>query len=149
MSLIYSRGFKPSTLTAEVVKNNVKRTNDRFAASDNAFLFVSSVKQIPAYWRQYLYDVLAMFKQLGIPTYFLTLSFADLRWEKLSYIINKLKYLGFSDPKHKNLSYEEWRNLLNNNPVFVARHFHYKVEVFFKEIILDSPLGKKILCYTY
>ena len=123
MSLIYSRGFKPSTLTAEIVKNNVKGTIDRFAASDNAFLFVSSVKEIPAYWKQYLYDVLAMFKQLGIPTCFLTLPCADLRWEKLSYIINKLKYLGFSDPRHKILSYEERRNLLNNNWVFVARHF--------------------------
>ena len=24
----------------------------------------------------------------------------------------------------------------------MARHFHYKVEVFFKETILDGPLGK-------
>ena len=31
------------------------------------------------YWKQLLYDVLAMVKQLGIPTYFLTLSCADLR----------------------------------------------------------------------
>ena len=33
-------------------------------------------------------------------------------------------------------------NLLNNNPVLVARHFQYKVEVFFKDIIFDGPLGK-------
>ena len=32
--------------------------------------------------------------------------------------------------------------MLNNNPVLVARHFQYKVEVFFKDIILDGPLGK-------
>ena len=32
--------------------------------------------------------------------------------------------------------------MLNNNPVLVARHFQYKVEVFFKEIIIDGPLGK-------
>ena len=84
---------------------------------------MSSVKGTPAYWKQLLFDVLTMVKQLGIPTYFLTLSCADLRWEKLSYIINKLKYLGFSDPRHKILSYEEPRNLLNNNRVFVASHF--------------------------
>ena len=40
------------------------------------------------------------------------------------------------------MSYQERCNLLNNNPVLVARHFQYKVEVFFKEIILDGPLGK-------
>ena len=32
--------------------------------------------------------------------------------------------------------------MLNNNPVLVARHFQYHVEVFFKEIIIDGPLGK-------
>ena len=31
--------------------------------------------------------------------------------------------------------------MLNNDQVLVARHFQYKVEVFFKEIITDSPLG--------
>ena len=30
----------------------------------------------------------------------------------------------------------------SNNPVHVARHFQYKAEVFFKEIIIDSPLDK-------
>ena len=32
--------------------------------------------------------------------------------------------------------------MLNNNPVLVARNFQYKVEVFFKDITLDGPLGK-------
>ena len=50
-------------------------TTESFVASDNAFSFKSSVKGTPAYWKV-LYDVLAMAKQLGIPTYFLTLSCA-------------------------------------------------------------------------
>ena len=40
------------------------------------------------------------------------------------------------------LSYQERCKLLNSNPVLVARHFQYKVEPFFKEIVLDGPLGK-------
>ena len=83
-----------------------------------------------------------MVKQLGIPTYFLTLSCADLRWEELPYIINKLNNPGLSEEELKNLSYQGRCNLSSNNPVLVARHFQYKVEVFFKEIIIDSPLGK-------
>ena len=73
------------------------------------------------------------------------MSCADLRWEELPYIINKLNNLGLSDEELKNLSYQERCNLLNDNPVLVARHFQYKVDVFFKEImldILDCPLGK-------
>ena len=41
-----------------------------------------------------------------------------------------------------NVSCQERCNLLNNNPVLVARHFQYKIEVFFKKIIIDGPLGK-------
>ena len=130
--------IKPGTLTARTIKSHFKRAIARFGARDNAFSFKSSVKGTPAYWKKFLFDVLAMVKQLGIPTYFLTLPYADLRWEELPYIIN----LELSDDKLKSLSYQESRNLLNNNPVFVARHFQYKVEVLFKEITLDDPLGK-------
>ena len=70
------------------------------------------------------------------------MSCSDLRWEELPYIINKLNNLDLNHEELKNLSYQEWCNLLSNNPVVVARHFQYKVEVFFKEIILDGPLGK-------
>ena len=86
--------------------------------------------------------MLAMVKQLGIPIYFLKLSCADLRWEELPYIINKFSNLGLSDKELKNLSYQERCNFLNNNLVLVARHFQYKVEVFFKKMIVDGPLGK-------
>ena len=40
---------------------------------------MSSVKGTLAYLKQLLYDVLAMDKQLSIPTYFLKLPSADLR----------------------------------------------------------------------
>ena len=70
------------------------------------------------------------------------MSCADLRWEELSYIISKLNNLELIEEELKNLSYQERANLLNNNPVLVARHFQYKVEVFFKDIIIEGPLGK-------
>ena len=134
--------IKPGQLTAGTIKQNYRGTIERFVASDNAFSFMSQVKGTPAYWKQFLLDVLAMVKQLGIPTYFLTLSCADLRWEELPHIINKLNKLGLSEEELKNLGYQQRCKLLNNNPVLVARHFQYKVELFFKEIILDGPLGK-------
>ena len=31
---------------------------------------------------------------------------------------------------------------LNMNPVLLARHFQYRVEVFFKVIVINGPLGK-------
>ena len=55
--------IKPDKLTEGTVKNNLKGTIERFVASDNAFSFISSVKGTPAYWNQFLYDVLAMVKR--------------------------------------------------------------------------------------
>ena len=37
---------------------------------------------------------------------------------------------------------QERCNTLNKNPVLVARHFQYRVEIFFKVIVLDGSLGK-------
>ena len=72
--------IKPGTLIAGTVKSNFKETIERIVAKDNVFSFMNSAKRTPAYWKQFLYDVLAMAKQLGIPTYFLIFSCTDLRW---------------------------------------------------------------------
>ena len=74
-----------------------------FVARYNGFLLTRPIKRTPAYWKQFLYDVQAIVTQLGIPTYFLTLSCAGIRWEELPYTINKI--------------------LLNNNAALVARYF--------------------------
>ena len=37
---------------------------------------------------------------------------------------------------------QEQYNVLNSNPVLVSRHFQYKVEIFFNEIVLDEIVGK-------
>ena len=47
-----------------------------------------------------------------------------------------------SEDEIQDLSYQDRYKLLNKNPVLVARHFQFRVEIFFKEITLDGPLGK-------
>ena len=39
---------------------------------------MSKIKGTPAYWKKFLDKVLAMVKQLGLPTFFMTLSCVDL-----------------------------------------------------------------------
>ena len=72
----------------------------------------------------------------------MNLSCAYLRWNELVEIISKLNRLDFSDDVIKNMTYQERCNTLNKNPVLVARHFQYRVEIFFKVIVLHGPLGK-------
>ena len=47
-----------------------------------------------------------------------------------------------SQDKIQDLSYQDKCKLLNKNPVLVARHFQFRVEMFLKEIILDVPLSQ-------
>ena len=83
-----------------------------------------------------------MVKQLGLPTFFMTLSCADLHWNELVEIISKLQGRTLSDDEIENLNYYDRTNILNSNPVLLMRHFQYRVETFFKEIVIDGPLGK-------
>ena len=48
--------------------------------NDFAYSFLKHVRGSPAYYQTLLYDILAMIRQLGIPTWFLTLSAADMQW---------------------------------------------------------------------
>ncbi len=74
----------------------------------------------------------------------MTLSCADLRWPELFQIIAKAQGNNLTDEEVDALSYQERCAMLNLNPVIVAKHFQYRVETFFKEVLLANanPIGK-------
>ena len=125
-----------------MLSSNFNETINRSIASDQVFIFMNSIEGTPAYWEMVLFDILAMVKQLCVPKFFMTLSSADLKWNELVSIINKLDKLDLSRENIKNLRYQERCCFLNSNPVLVTKHFQYRVEFFFKEIIVAGPLGK-------
>ena len=68
---------------------------------------MSPMKGTPSYWKKVLHEVLAMVEQLSSPTFFLTLSCADLRWQELVSISSKLNLLDYSNEFIKNMTYQE------------------------------------------
>ena len=81
------------------------------------------MRQIPGtspYWQRFMHEVVAMVKQLGIPTWFMTLSCADLRWPELFQIISRIQGKDITDEEVDALSYDEKYKMLNLNPVIVA-----------------------------
>ena len=134
---IVMRKITSNSLNAGMLSSNFKATVQQFIAEDKAYSFMT-----PAHWIKTLFEVLAMVKQLGIPTFFMALSCADLRWNELIEIIAKLNSLNLTDDDIKYMCYQDRCDTLNKNPVQVARHLQYRVEVFFKEIVLNGPLGK-------
>ena len=129
-----------TSLTAGMLTTNFKERVKEFIAADQAYTFMNCIKGTPAYWKKFKSECLAMVRQLGIPQFFLTLSCADLRWDELVSIISKLNSITVNDPD--NLSYHERCDILNSNPVLVARHFQNRVELFFKLFVINGPLGK-------
>ena len=129
-------------LTAGMLSQNFKERVKDFVANDEAYSFMKTIKGTPAYWKKFLLEVLAMVKQLGLPTFFMTLSCADLRWLDLPILISKLNGKEMTEQEVNDLTYDELCALLNSNPVVIARHFQYRVELFFKEIVVNGPLGK-------
>ena len=78
-----------------------------------------------------MYEVVAMVKQLGIPTWFMTLSSADLRWPELFQIISRIQGKDIADEEVDALCYDEKYEMPNLNPVIVAKHSQYRAETFF------------------
>ena len=71
-----------------------------------------------------------MVKLLGIPTFFMTLSRADLRWNYLIEIIAKLDSLNLTDHDIKHMCYQDRYDTLNKNSVLLATNFQYRVKFF-------------------
>ena len=69
-------------MTASSIRTNKQKlTNLIF--KDQAYLLMRQIPGSPPYWQKFMYEVVAMVKQLGIPAWFMTLSCADLRWPEL------------------------------------------------------------------
>ena len=59
---------KSGKLTAGMLSRNFKESVKSFVATDEAYSFMNTIKGTPAYWKRFLFEVLAMLKQLGLPT---------------------------------------------------------------------------------
>ena len=66
--------------TAGMLRKNSKETVKDFIASDEVFSFMNTVKGLPGCFKKVSHKVFPMVKRLGLLTFFLTLSCADLGW---------------------------------------------------------------------
>ena len=74
---------------------------------DQAYLFLRQIPGTPPYWQKFMYEVIAMVKQLGIPTWFMMLSCADLRWPELFKIVARTQGSDTTEDEIEGLSYVE------------------------------------------
>ena len=69
---------------------------------------------------------------------------ADLRWKEIYKTLSKLKEHEMSDTETEQMTYDEKCKMLNSDPVVVAKHFQYRLECLFRDVLLGSgdPVGK-------
>ena len=118
-----------SPLNASMLQN-YKESKGNVVSSDHAFYFINSLKGSPGYWKKFQSEVLAMIKQLSCPSFFLTLSCADLHWEEIPKIIAAANGYSSSSDELKTLNYFEKCKLLNANPNLLAHHFQHCASIF-------------------
>ena len=80
LKLTRGRCIRGQSVNAGMLKN--ASVVQDLIRTEHAYKFLKNIRGSPAYWQHQLYEVLAMIRSLGIPTWFLTLSAADLHWPR-------------------------------------------------------------------
>ena len=129
-------------ITASQVKGRSFMSDN--VRNDKAYRFLKNVRGSPPYYQRTFYDLLAMIRQLGTPTWFFTLSAADMKWPDMIQIIARQYGVCYSDEDVAALSFDEKSNWLRRNPVTAARHFQYRLNSFFQDVLKSKakPLGE-------
>ena len=116
---------------------------EQLVRNEQAYKFLKNVRGSPAYWQDQLYDVLAMLRMLSIPTWFLTLSAADLHWPEMIQAVAVQLGKKLTQKDVQQMSIKDRSTYLCQNPITGVRMFQHRLEAFFSEYLLSDthPLG--------
>ena len=115
-------------LDAGMLKNPQHLHN--LVKKDRAYSFLKNIKGSPPYWQKMFYEVLSMIRTLGIPTWFLTLSAADMKWPEVIQAIAQQYGTIYTEDEVLTLPWQTKSMWLRSNPVTAARMFQYRLETF-------------------
>ena len=127
-----------SMLLDEQVRNNIVKL-------DEGYYIFRTICTSPAYFDAKKKHVMAMVRQLGIPTLFVSLSAADTKRDNLLISLGKpLINKNFSQVDLDTLEWEDKCDLISKHLTACARFFNNCVNKFFKHILQSpySPFGK-------
>ena len=131
-------------VTAGMLRN--AKELQRLARTEQTWKVLKTVRGSPAYWQNELYQLLAMLRSLGKPTFFITLSAADLHWREMLEATAVQKGKRYSMQDIRNMTVKDRADHLKGNPAIAAWMFQYRVECFEAKYLKhpSNPLGKLI-----
>ena len=106
---------------------------------DSCYGFMHNMRGTIEYWQRAKMDLLAMFRTLGPPTFFITLTAEP----DLLYVLAKQTGMNISVEDVESMSSEQKRELLCSDPVTTARHFSQRFQKFIAFMKSSSkPIGE-------
>jgi len=116
-----------------------EKMND-FFASNEARLFLRTIRSSPQFWEWKKSEINAMIRQLGCPTFFITFSPAEIDWLELIVILFKVVYnRKITIDQAKKISRSEKIDIVSKDPVTVSRYFENRIMELLK--YTNSPAG--------
>ncbi len=112
---------------------------------NDGYQIFSNVRNSPPYLSRRKKDCFAMIRQLGLPTWFLSLSAAETKWLSLLRALGKLVDNKVYDDEYLlNMDWEHKSKLIKADPVTCARFFDNRVQEFINNVLKSPhfPLGK-------
>lgn len=120
-----SNGTDGTPLTAKDMSNEDYITN--LLNKDQAFKTFSGIRSSSEYWKNQKKNSLAMIRQLGVPTLFVTVSAAETKWNELLCILKKvIDDDVMTEEEAEQLTYDEKARLLQSDPITTARYFDHR-----------------------
>lgn len=108
--------------------------------SNECYKVLSQIRLCPAFWERKKKELLATVRQLGNPTFFMTVSAAEHSWPELLKMLVMLSTgQNVSDLEILNLNDYDKTSLIRNDPVTCARYFNFKMAKLM--ILLKSQFG--------
>ena len=132
---------------SQYIAENVRTAQQKKNLSkvDRGYFMFKKLRNSPQYLNARKKDILGMIRQLGLPTWFMSLSAADTKWgillANLVLIVDKVV---ISPEDAENLNWKEKCRLMNSDPVTCARYFDNRFLKFLNNVLRDdtNPIGE-------
>ena len=118
---------KGKTITAQTLLDKEQRQN--IVNYDDGYRVFKNIRSSPPYFEHKKKELMAMIRQLGIPTLFISLSATDTKWpELLRSIYISIHQKDITDAELDNMSWSDKCELISKDPATCARYFNNKVQ---------------------
>jgi hypothetical protein len=125
---------------------NQKHMEDMFFKKE-AFQIFKTIRTSPAYWDNRKRELNAMIRQLGLPTFFITFSPAEIKWPELLRTLLRVLGIGqeerytdedkYPDKFFMELSPDKLYALVSRDPVTTARYFDRRMALL-RSLMMNS-----------